>query len=322
MNNYLNKAQSLHQVKIGLFFAVLCFGALFPVFVKSVRWLTTANVMFYYIMLATSWNLLMGYTGLFSFAHVAFAGVGAYTSTLLALHYSIAPALGIVIAGLATALLGALLGVLVLRLRGFYLCLVTWAVAVIIQTLLATQYKLTGGTGGIFAPSLFRSVSEIPYYYVGFGISILMIISVYFLVKSKIGLKFRAIRDDEDAANSLGINTTKWKIVSFIIGSFWVGVAGSYYAHYITMVDPSIVGLDEMGKVILMVVIGGYGTVVGPVVGAVFVTFAAEYIRGSLATISMLIFALLMILTARFARGGLTEISQRFYRFLKRGVNT
>jgi len=285
----------------------------FPWIVKSPRWLTTANLMFYYIILAISWNLIMGYTGLFSFAHVAFAGIGGYGSSLLSIYLNIPPALGIIIGGGVAAFLGLLLGALCLRLRGFYLCLVTWAFAVIIGTLACTEYKYTGGTGGLTAPTLFRSMSGVPYYYVGLVITVIMLYSTFRLINSRIGLYLRSIREDEDAAEVMGIDTVKWKIFSFVLSSFWAGIAGGFYAHYLGLIDPSIVGLDEMGKVIMMVVIGGIGTLAGPLVGAIFVVFISEFIRGTIAIFGILAFSVIIILTMRFARGGLMGAVRYLY---------
>jgi len=288
-----------------LYVVVSVIVLVFPFVVKSPRWLTTVNLMFYYIMLAASWNLIMGYTGLFSFAHVAFAGIGGYGASLLSINLNIPPVLGIIIGGGAAGFLGLLLGMLCLRLRGFYLCLVTWAFAVIIETLACTEYKYTGGTGGLVVPTLFRSTSGVPYYYVGLVMTVIMLYSTSKLINSRIGLYLRSIREDENATEVMGIDTVKWKVFSFVVSSFWAGIAGGFYAHYLGLIDPSIVGLDEMGKVIMMVVIGGIGTLVGPLVGAVFVTFISEFIRGTVAVFGMLVFSVIIILTMRFARGGL-----------------
>jgi branched-chain amino acid transport system permease protein len=132
------------------------------------------------------------------------------------------------------------------------------------------------------------------------------------LYHSRWGLCLFAIRDDLDAAESMGINTRFWKVFGFAFGSAWAGVAGAFYAHFFSLIDPSIGGLDELGKVFLMVILGGLGTVFGPLIGTFFVVIVSEIIRGTAAQLSLLIFAGVMILAIRFVRGGFMEIIHVF----------
>lgn len=303
--------------------AIFLVGLALPLFIESQVWMTVLNIFFYYALLSVSWNIIFGYAGQFSFGHVSFSAIGGYTSALAALHLGISPLLGIIFGGLFSAFIGILLGILVLRLRGFYLCLVTWAFAEVTNIVIKTEYQITAGTGGLLTPYLFLGPKATLYsYYFGLGLMILILAICAFLLNSRIGLFLFAIRDDQDAAEIMGVKTTFWKIFAFSLSGFWAGVAGAYYAHFFSLIDPTIGGLDEMGKVILMVVVGGIGTLYGPLLGAFFVVFSSEIIRGSLAEMSILIFAIVMILTMRFARGGLMQIIHTLFPPLKQVSRT
>ena len=147
-------------------------------------------------------------------------------------------------------------------------------------------------------------------YFIGLGLMTLAFVVSALLYHSRWGLYLFAVRDDIDAAESMGVKTRFWKVFGFAFGCAWAGAAGAFYAHYFNLVDPSIGGLDEMGKVCLIVIIGGLGTVYGPVLGSFFVVIVAEFLRGWVGGYSLLIFATIMILAVRFVRGGFMEIIQ------------
>ncbi len=296
---------------------MLTLGLLAP-WVVSTVWLTVLSVFFFYALLAISWNIIFGYAGLFSFCHVSFSAIGGYTSALLAEHIGLSPFLGLIMGGLAAGFFGIVLGLLILRVRGFYLCLVTWAFAEVVNVFLKAEHKITGGTGGFLAPSFFEGPkSELYAYFVGLFLMLSMFVVSARLYHSRWGLYLFAIRDDIDAAESMGIKTWFWKVFGFAFGSAWAGVAGAFYAHFFNLVDPSIGGLDELGKVFLMVIIGGLGTVFGPLIGAFFVVVTSEIIRGWAAQLSLLIFAIVMILAIRFVSGGFMQIINTLFPALR-----
>ena len=301
----MNRNQWLMTGCIGVAGIVLPFG------VESPVWMTVLNLFFYYAMLSISWNIVFGYAGLFSFGHVAFAAVGGYASGLIVIHLGLSPFWGLLIGGVSCALIGIVLGGIVLRVRGFYLCLLTWAFAEVINVVIKTEHQITGGTGGLITPGFFSGDKADFYsYFVGLGLFLLIFIFSALLFHSRPGLYLFAVRDDLDAAETMGVNTRLWKVLGFACGGFWAGVAGAYYAHFFGLIDPSIGGLDEMGKICLMVIVGGVGTIYGPLLGTFFVVILSEIIRGSLAEMNLLIFALVMILTMRFVRGGFMELIQ------------
>jgi len=299
----MNRNQWLITGCIGVAGIVLPFGVDSPV------WMTVLNLFFYYAMLSISWNIVFGYAGLFSFGHVAFATVGGYASGLIVIHLGFSPFWGLFVGGVSCALIGVFLGGIVLRVRGFYLCLLTWAFAEVVNVVIKTEHQITGGTGGLITPGFFSGPQADFYsYFVGLGLFLLMFVFSALLFHSRPGLYLFAVRDDLDAAEAMGVNTRLWKVLGFACGGFWAGVAGAYYAHFFGLIDPSIGGLDEMGKICLMVIVGGVGTVYGPLLGTFFVVILSEIIRGSLAEMNLLIFALVMILTMRFIPGGFMGI--------------
>jgi branched-chain amino acid transport system permease protein len=291
-----------------LVWAILLFLAIFPFLGFSPRWLHIGNTVFYYVMLSASWNLMMGFTGLFSFGHTALSAVGGYGSALLVTHLGVPPIAGLFLGGLVAAFFSFVLGMICLRLRGFYLALVTWAFAEIVIGVVKVQYDLTGGTQGLRTVGLFwQGAGRIPYYYLGLTLVFLITLSIHKLSKTDYGSYLRSIREDEEAAEVLGVNTVVWKILCFTYAGFWAGLGGAYYGHYIGVVDPSLGSLGEMSIVVLTVVVGGMGTVFGPVIGSFLVIVAADLFRGKLAALSMVFFSLLMILVVRFFRGGLMQ---------------
>ncbi|MGC8875254.1 MAG: branched-chain amino acid ABC transporter permease [Chloroflexia bacterium] len=286
-------------------------GALLPLFLRSPHWLQVLSLAFYYVVLTSSWNLMMGYTGLFSFAHTALAAIGGYSCALIMLHAGLPHLVALLAAGIVAGLASLLLGVISLRLRGFYLCLVTWAFAEIATGVLRVEYRLTGGTMGLMVPGLFPSAwGKTPYYYLGLLLAIGVLAFMVLLSRSRIGLYLRSIRDDELASEVLGVDTVFWKVFCFTVCGFWAGIGGAYYGYVVGVVDPNVGSLGEMGKVILMVIIGGMGTIPGPVVGTFLVMVLSEFLRGRLVAMSMLIFAVILIVVMRFLPGGMVAAVQ------------
>jgi branched-chain amino acid transport system permease protein len=289
---------------------MIALGLIAPWVLPSV-WTTVVSIFCYYAILTIGWNIIFGYTGLFSYGHVAFPAIGGYTSALLAEHIGLSPFLGLLAGGLAAGFMGVLIGLLILRVRGFYLCLVTWAFAEVVSVVLKAEHHITGGTGGFLAPSFVSGPNaELAGYFIGLGLMALAFVVSALLYHSRWGLYLFAVRDDIDAAESMGVKTRFWKVFGFAFGCAWAGVAGAFYTHYFNLIDPSIGGLDEMGKVCLIVIIGGLGSVYGPVLGSFFVVIVAEFLRGWVGGYSLLIFATIMILAVRFVRGGFMEIIQ------------
>lgn len=286
-------------------------GLVAPLFVDSLVWMTTLNIFFFYAILTISYNIVLGYTGLFSFCHVSFGAIGGYASAILATNAGISPFISMWMGAAAAAVAGLLVGLIILRVRGFYLCLVTWAFAMVVENVLRNEYQITGGTGGFNSATFFSGPHSALYSYL-FGLFLFLIMYIVSMAvyHSRWGLNFFAVRDDIDAAESMGINSNYWKVFGFVFGSAWAGLAGAYYVHFFSLIDPTTAALDEQGKICLMLILGGLGTVIGPVLGAFFVVIISELIRGWVAESNLLLFSLAMIVTMRFASGGFMDVLQ------------
>jgi len=287
-------------------------GLIIPLFLRS-YWLHVAIMSLYYALLASSWTMLAGFAGQFSFATMALSGIGAYTSALLVINFQIPMATGIIFGALAATLVGLLIGILVLRMSGPYLALFTIAFSELVRITLNAEYQITRGDMGLTVPHLYRTVSKIPYYYTMLILLVVSLLIMGTLLRSRYGLFFRAIREHEGAASAMGVNTVRYKIMAFMISGFFAGVAGGFFAHYVGTLTPnSIMEIPRMGLLISMSVIGGIESLIGAVVGAIIVEFLQEYLR-ALEMWRFVIFGLALVLILRFSQNGLIyPIYQRF----------
>src|ERR671924_1622605 len=264
---------------------------------------------FYYVILAIGWNLLAGYTGQFSLAHHTFAGLGAYTSALL-VHYAGVPLLVGIAAGVSLAAgIGYGLGTLCLRIRAIYLALATWAFAESVRLFITVEYQITRGDLGLRSPLLFRTPRPTPYYYLFLGLALVAIWVAWELVHSRIGAYMRAIRDDEEAAATMGIDTFKWKRFTFAVSAIFAAVAGGFQGHYVGLLSPTPMKFNEMAMIIIMVMVGGLRTFPGPIVGAIFIEILSEFLR-AWGEWRMVLFALLVMVVARSYPAGLVGLCQ------------
>ena len=237
-----------------------------------------------YVILTLSLNLIVGYTGLPALGHAAFSCIGAYTSSLLALNMGLSPWIGLMIGACVAALSGAIIGYPAVRLKGDYLALATFGLGVIVYSIAKNWVSLTRGPMGLpgipgFSVFGFQ-LSEIwSYLLLVLVFVILTIFVINRIVDSPFGRILRSIREDEIASEALGKDTTKHKLLVFIIGAFFAGIAGSLYAHYITFIDPSSFTVMESITILLMVIFGGMGSISGSVVGAVILVIFPELLR-------------------------------------------
>ena len=279
-----------------------------PVFVTSPYSLGILIVSIYFALLALGWNLLAGFTGQFSLAPAAFAMLGAYATALLDYHWKAPLAIGIPAAIVATALLGWLLGRVVLRLKGPYLSLTTLSFAEIARVVIGNSHEFTRGDQGLNVPALMQS--RVGYYYLFLAVLAATLAGLYFLMRSRYGRFWLAIRDDETGAESRGINVVRYKTLAFALSCAICGLAGSLYGTFSQLVSPELGLLLQTGLVIAMVVIGGIGTLTGPVIGALLVYSASEWMR-EFGNVQMIVFSLVVIVFARFFRTGLWGLAAR-----------
>ena len=266
-----------------------------------------------WVILGSSWNLLAGFTGQVSFGHAAYFGIGAYAAGIPYLHYHISPWWGLLTGGIAAIIVGYLLGIMVFRLRGPYFALGTLASAEILRIVFGQEEWLTAGHNGILYMTTW--VSKYPYYFIGLALTVAALLSIKIIMKTKAGFYFLSIREDEDAASALGINTKKYKNISTVVSTFWAGVAGAFYMIYMGFIDPEVVfALHNISIItILVAIIGGVGTIWGPAIGAVVMVFVQEFFRSAffgfgpqwISGMHALIFGLLVIFVILYLPGGI-----------------
>lgn len=265
--------------------------------------------------LGISWNLLGGYTGQVSFGHAAFFGVGAYTACLLHTKLGVSLWAGFLFAGVAGALISIPVGAICLRLRGPYFALSVLALAEILRLITLHWKSFTEGAVGIL---LIVPVTgeKVEYYYLILGLCILVMLTIAYILKRRMGFYFFAIREDEDAAEALGIFTTRYKLYSLMSSAFFTGMIGSFFANYTQFIDPYIVfSIGEVSiAIVLVVVLGGIGTFWGPVVGAFIVILLSEGFRIFFAQASILVYGGLIVVVMLFLpRGIVGSIKAKYH---------
>jgi len=268
---------------------------LFPKFVQNTYVLHIMILIFLNILMGSSWNILGGYTGQYSVGHAAYFGVGAYTTLMLMQVRHIPPWYG-VWAGMAAALVVAIIiGATCFRLRGPYFVLASIAVTEILRVVALNLKDVTNGAEGILATELpvlsihgtviTNFFSKVPFYYAGLVFVLLIIVVTWIVQRSKLGYYFQAIREDQDAASSLGINITFFKNTALAISAVFTSLAGSLYGMYVGFIDPpTVLGLELSVQIVLICIIGGIGTISGPVVGATVLVPLSEALRSNLIT--------------------------------------
>jgi branched-chain amino acid transport system permease protein len=237
-----------------------------------------------YSILSLSLNLIVGYTGLAALGHIAFAAVGAYASSLLALNLGISPWIGLLVGAIIASILGAIVSYPSLRLKGDYLALATFGLGVIVYSVAKNWVSLTRGPMGLPGiPSFSLFGLEFNNVWIYLVLVLVFVGITYFAIrnitKSPFGRVLTGIREDEIATEAMGKNIVKHKLIVFVVGAFFAGIAGSLYAHYITFIDPSSFTAMESITVLLMVVFGGLASLPGSVVGAAVLVIFPELLR-------------------------------------------
>ncbi len=303
---------NLHSSKLRnellLSMLVLAVLAILPLMVHSPYWLGVLIVSMYFAILSSGWNLLAGYAGQFSLAPAAFAMLGGYSTGLFAYHLDAPLWIGLPMSIIIPGIIGLLLGRIVLRLSGAYLALTTLSFAEIIRLVIYNSIDFTRGDQGLNVPTLFDS--RLGYYYVFLVALIAVVAVVYCVLRMPAGRFLQAIRDDEIGAASRGIDVVRYKTIAFFISCSICGFAGGLYGTFASLVSPELGLIAQTGLVIAMVVIGGMGTLVGPLIGAMLVYTASEFLR-DVGGIQMIVFAAMVIIFARFFREGLWGLLRR-----------
>ena len=270
---------------------------------------------YYFAVLASSWALLAGYAGQFSFAHMAFMAIGAYTAGILGQQLGTNLITGIIIGVIISGIFGLIIGFLCLRLRRTYLALFTIAFSEITRLILNAERQITGGPDGMqFQPLVENTTSNVPPYYIHLGVLVASLAFMYWLANSRFGLFWRSIREDEEAAAAMGVNVVRYKVMIFVITSMIAGLAGAIHWHHIGILTPNNMLIRQMSIVITMAVIGGIESLIGAAIGAIVIEYGLELMR-PLQNWRLVAFGLLLMLTLRFFQNGLLyPVIQFIYR--------
>jgi branched-chain amino acid transport system permease protein len=313
--------------------------------------------MLIFIIYTSAWNLL-AYSGQGSLGHAAFLGIGGYTTSIIAVKFGLPPLLTVFIGGLAGAAVGFLVGILCVRLREWFLAMVTFGVPVIMTSITVTDIKTIGGSSfiasiinriivkisslqslfgshdGLFPPRLVSEASAIEYasilsrisgqnvtkklgfylleYFIILFFTVVFVAFIYFIMCSKWGFAFSAIRNNEKEAKTLGVDTVKYKLAAFVLSAFIAGVAGGLLAHIIRYVNPAIYGIGNSFNPIIYSVVGGLGTIEGPIIGTVVITLLNEYLKNlGLTYLKDVIIGSIIVITLIFLPKGLTSVLSR-----------
>ncbi|MEW6643002.1 MAG: branched-chain amino acid ABC transporter permease [Pseudomonadota bacterium] len=288
--------------------ALLAAAALFPLMVRDPYLLHLGIMALVYVVLASSLNLIVGYIGEFSLGHTAFLGVGAYTAALLSSRAGLPLWATIPLAGVMAAVFGILIGAITLRLQGPYFVIVTLAFAEVLRIVANNFVALTNGPMGLAGISQGGIADKRGFFYVVLAIAAVALYLCYRFVYSNTGRGAVAIRENRYVAQSIGVDPFRSALLAFVLGAFLAGLAGGFYAHYISFVGPEVFQFAFTVSMIIMVLIGGKGTLIGPILGALIVTILEEYLRQA-QELRLTLFGLIVILVVLFLPRGIASLA-------------
>lgn len=281
---------------------------LLPLLTRDMYILRILAIAAIFSIYAASWDLLSGFVGQVSFGHALFFGVAAYTTALLNLRLGLSPVITIPLGAFAAVLVGLLVGIPCLRLKGPYLGLATLAFPIMLMGIIFVFPGFFGGELGISGITRLAS-SRLTEYYIAVICMLVLCYIMWKITDSKIGIIFHAIREDEIAVRASGINTIKYKLLAFCLSGFFAGLAGGLYTHFLRIAGPSMLAVFMSFQAIIWAIFGGIVTIYGAVVG-VFILFPALEILRAAAEYRMLIFALIVLLVLRVMPQGITTFAR------------
>lgn len=300
--------------------ALLGIAAIYPFIFKSNFSVNFGVLVLMSAYLGQTWNIAGGFAGQLSFGHVVFFGTGAYAATIFQLKLGVNPWLGLPIAAIAGGLVGWMIGVLSFRagLKGSYFALITLAFAEVFR-ILANSVPFTGAGLGLLiplkrTPSQFQFADRMGFYFVVLALCVLSVAIAIWLSRSRFGARLAAIRENEDAARALGIDTYREKVRVMILSGALCGAGGCFYAQYYLYIDPAIsYSVEKSVEMLLVTIIGGSGTVYGPLIGAFLLTAVSELTRAltNVQGLSLIVYGTLLIVIIAVLPNGLVELFRR-----------
>ena len=297
-----------------------CLLLILPVFVTDTYIRHLFIMAFIYAVLASNWDLSLGYAGLFNFGHLSFFAGGVYTAAIATKTFGLSPWIGIPMGGVTAGLIALVLAIPVARLKGIYVVLVTFAFSQVLLQLILSQSQITGGAEGMVRiPALqlgsykFIRDFKFGYYYVALGLLFISTIYLWLMSRSSFGKSLLALRDNEEYASARGISISSARTLALIASAIFPGIVGGFFAIYLRVASPDVLGFGALSLVLSMVLIGGTASIAGPIIAAFVIFFATEAMAGirGMEEARFIVVAVAMILVLRFAPGGLVRIVDR-----------
>lgn len=300
--------------------ALVVVGLLVPLVVDDTYIRHLFIIAFIYGVVAASWDISLGYAGIFNFGHVAFFGIGVYATGLCAKLLGIDPWIAMLIGGVAASAAAALVALPVVRLQGVYVVLVTFAFSQLVLQAVISQSAVTGGTQGLIrVPTIelfgynFLRDYKFGYYYVAFAMLVVAVACLRWIVRSDFGLSIMAARDNEDYGASRGIPIALQRLKVLVVSAFFAGVAGGFFVIYLRVASPEVFGFSTMSLILSMVLVGGTSSIYGPVLAALVLTFASESLANfeALTEARFMLVAVAMVVVLLFLPKGLASALPR-----------
>lgn len=327
-----NIFKSLQTINVKIVLVAFAVCLAIPLVIRDAFMIHVLTLIAIFTIYASSWNLLAS-SGQGSLGHAAFLGIGGFVSSLLAINLGVPPIIGIFLGGAFSAGIGFLIGITCVRLEAWFLAMVTFGFSIIAETLVSQFDDVTHGILGFRTPLLVPS--GLPFYYFAVLIGGLSVVVIYFIMKSKIGLAFRAIHQNVSEASMIGINTAKYKLYAFILSTFFAGISGALYAHFLRYISVSVFAAGNSFKPLMMSVIGGLGTIEGPIIGAVIMvaidsllpnidTFLQPALSSLFPAVSnvgppirLLGLGIFLVIVVVFLPKGVTSLLHKIYHYLR-----
>jgi len=322
-------AYLLQSNKFALVIIAMATACILPLYVRNEYMISEIfTPITIFAIYASAWNIL-AYSGQASLGHAAFLGIGGFVSALVAVKLGLPPLIGLFVGAIFSALIGLMIGLACVRLKTWFLAMVTFGFSVIAATLFSQFDSAIGGILGF--PPVQIVPSGYPLYYLTLLFAAISIIIIYFIMKSKLGLAFKAIRENEREAKMIGINAAKYRLLAFVISTFFAGLAGGLYVQSTSYLDLSLFSLNHSFEPLMMAVIGGLATIEGPIIGAIIIVAIQSYlpsidpilrsvvgplfpeVSNAGPYIRLLAIGIFFIIMVIFAPKGITSIIQRLY---------
>ncbi|MED4602097.1 branched-chain amino acid ABC transporter permease [Paenibacillus validus] len=278
--------------------------------------------------LATSWNIVGGYAGQLSFGHAAFMAIGGYVSTLLFMNTGLSPWIGMLIGGIVVAIISVLIGIPTFRFKGAYFAIATVAFSGGLLTILKSVPKIgpieLGSSEGLIIPLVtdggiasFQFLSSVPYYYIILAFTAIVLFVSWYIERSKLGFYLTAIREDEEAAKALGINTARVKLYAAAISGFFTAIGGTFFGQLMGILQPdTVAGAEMSAHMVFNAIVGGIGTVFGPFIGAILLGTVGEvsrvYLGDGIPGLHLVIYGIIVTIVIVFWPKGIVEPLQNF----------